>query len=239
MGRTRFTSRPPNRLAPLSKRRRLPTVPSPIKIRYKTSKIRHRNNTEFFVRIGSLEISKSRVRGKASSSQTVERKVKMIHLHPSYNGKRQNADLALLLLHKDADVTEQQLPAACLPEEAAAPDIDRGVILGWGHNGFGGKLQTNLQEADVPIIGNEKCDPLYKKLGTYGTVFHHGVDQDFLCAGNITEGGVDACQCGLPGFPGVYTRVSTFIPWILHSTGKIAKVKGKVTAAAIRKRVMP
>ncbi|KAH9380560.1 hypothetical protein HPB48_017330 [Haemaphysalis longicornis] len=39
MGRTRFTSRPPNRLAPLSKRRRLP---SPIKIRYKTSKIRHR-----------------------------------------------------------------------------------------------------------------------------------------------------------------------------------------------------
>lgn len=227
------------------------------------------NNTEFFVRIGSLEISKSRVRGKASSSQTVERKVKMIHLHPSYNGKRQNADLALLLLHKDADVTEQQLPAACLPEEAAAPDIDRGVILGWGHNGFGGKLQTNLQEADVPIIGNEKCDPLYKKLGTYGTVFHHGVDQDFLCAGNITEGGVDACQhdsggplavrvsrddkvvwevvgvvsfgvqCGLPGFPGVYTRVSTFIPWILHSTGKIAKVKGKVTAAAIRKRVMP
>ncbi|KAH9370838.1 hypothetical protein HPB48_009223 [Haemaphysalis longicornis] len=39
MGRTRFTSRPPNRLAPLSKRRRLP---SPTKNRYKTSKIRHR-----------------------------------------------------------------------------------------------------------------------------------------------------------------------------------------------------
>lgn len=94
------------------------------------------------MRIGSLDISKSRVRG-ASSSQTVERKVKLIHLHPSYNGKSQNADLALLLLHKDADVTEQQMPAACLPEEAAAPDIDRGVILGWGHNGFGKFVRCN------------------------------------------------------------------------------------------------
>ncbi|XP_077519706.1 uncharacterized protein LOC144129428 isoform X4 [Amblyomma americanum] len=213
------------------------------------------NDTEFFVRMGSLDISKSRVRG--AMSNTVERKVRTVHLHPAYNGRQQNADLALLLLHKD--VSEGQTPAACLPDQEATLDAHRGVILGWGHNGFGGKLQTNLQEADVPLVSNEECDKLYMKLGTYKTVFHHGVDQDFLCAGNITEGGVDACQhdsggplavkvsrddkdiwevvgvvsfgvqCGLPGFPGVYTRVATFVPWILQSTAKLTKIKGKPT----------
>ncbi|KAK8789194.1 hypothetical protein V5799_021030 [Amblyomma americanum] len=148
------------------------------------------NDTEFLVRMGSLDISKSRVRG--AMSNTVERKVRTVHLHPAYNGRQQNADLALLLLHKD--VSEGQTPAACLPDQEATLDAHRGVILGWGHNGFGGKLQTNLQEADVPLVSNEECDKLYMKLGTYKTVFHHGVDQDFLCAGNITEGGVDACQ---------------------------------------------
>ncbi|XP_050040262.1 mite allergen Eur m 3-like [Dermacentor andersoni] len=224
------------------------------------------NDTEFFVRLGSLEISKSRVRG--AMTQTVERKVKLVHLHPAYNGKQQNSDVALLLLHKDAGVSESQMPAACLPDEDESPDAHQGVILGWGHNGFGGKLQTNLQEADVPLVSNEQCDKLYKTLGTYKTVFHHGVDQDFLCAGNITEGGVDACQhdsggplavrvkrdgkdvwevvgvvsfgvqCGLPGYPGVYTRVATFVPWILQSAAKIAKIKGK-PAAAIRQRPKP
>lgn len=224
------------------------------------------NDTQFFVRMGSLEISKSRVRG--AMTQTVERKVKLVHLHPAYNGRQQNNDVALLLLEKDAGVSESQMPAACLPDEDGPPDAHQGVILGWGHNGFGGKLQTNLQEADVPLVSNEECDKLYKTLGTYKTVFHHGVDQDFLCAGNITEGGVDACQhdsggplavranrdgktvwevvgvvsfgvqCGLPGYPGVYTRVSTFVPWILQSTGKIAKIKGK-PAAATRQHPKP
>ncbi|KAL3249656.1 hypothetical protein MRX96_055866 [Rhipicephalus microplus] len=133
------------------------------------------NDTEFFVRMGSLDISKSRVRG--AMTMTVERKVKKVHIHPAYNGKQQNNDVALLLLHKDA-----------------------------GHDS-GGPLAVRVKRDGKTV---------WEVVG----VVSFGV------------------QCGLPGYPGVYTRVSTFVPWILQSAGKIAKIKGK-PAEAVRQRPKP
>ncbi|KAM7293129.1 venom protease-like [Ixodes scapularis] len=91
-------------------------------------------NTQFLVRIGSLDISPGR--GKPSSGIPMERKVETVLMHPSYNGRQQNADLALLVLDSEAQLKASLRPAACLPLEGAEPDTDTGVILGWGHNAF-------------------------------------------------------------------------------------------------------
>ncbi|CAN7947090.1 unnamed protein product, partial [Ixodes hexagonus] len=147
-----------------------------------------------YVGHGALDISPV-ARGKASSSEPpLERRVQTVLMHPDYNGKLQNADLAILVLDKEAQLKASLQPAACLPQEGAEPDSETGVILGWGHDAFGGKLQQQLQEADVPLVNNEACDKAYRSLSGYSTVFRSGVDQDFLCAGNQTSGGVDACQ---------------------------------------------
>ncbi|CAN7942224.1 unnamed protein product, partial [Ixodes pacificus] len=189
-----------------------------------------------------------------SSGTPMERKVETVLMHPNYNGRQQNADLALLVLDSEAQLKASLRPAACLPLEGAEPDTDTGVILGWGHNAFGGKLQRLLQEADIPLVDNKACDDAYRSLSGYKTVFRSGVDQDFLCAGNLTQGGVDACQhdsggplavrasrdgksvwelagvvsfgvqCGTPSYPGVYSRVASFVPWILRTSAHLTNV---------------
>lgn len=208
--------------------------------------------TQFLVRIGSLDITPGR--GKTSSEQPMERRVETVLMHPSYNGRLQNADLALLVLDSEVQLEASLRPAACLPQGGAKPEAQTGVILGWGHNAFGGKLQKQLQEADVPLVDNKDCDEAYRSLHGYQTVFRKGVDQDFLCAGNRSHGGVDACQhdsggplavrasrdgksvwelvgvvsfgvqCGTPSYPGVYSRVATFVPWILSTSAHLTSL---------------
>lgn len=115
----------------------------------------------------------------------------------------------------------------------------------------GGRLQTRLQEADVPFVKRDQCNEAYQSLTNYRTAFPQGIDDNFICAGNITVGGVDACQhdsggplvvgsanegspywevvgvvsfgvrCGVAEYPGVYTRISTVLPWILWTASQV------------------
>lgn len=97
------------------------------------------------------------------------------------------------------------------------------------------------------MISNDECDKAYQALGSYMTKLPTGINDHFICAGNTSFGGVDACQmdsggplivrstqdgaafvevvgvvsfgvgCGSSAYPGVYTRVSTFAKWILDT----------------------
>ncbi|KAH8026905.1 hypothetical protein HPB51_026240 [Rhipicephalus microplus] len=167
------------------------------------------NDTEFFVRMGSLDISKSRVRG--AMTMTVERKVKKVHIHPAYNGKQQNNDVALLLLHKDAGVSE-------VPDAGRLPARRRGRARRTPRASYSAGDTTDSHDSGGPLAVRVKRDG--KTVWEVVGVVSFGV------------------QCGLPGYPGVYTRVSTFVPWILQSAGKIAKIKGK-PAEAVRQRPKP
>lgn len=92
-----------------------------------------------------------------------------------------------------------------------------------------------MREVKVDIIGNEACKKSYTP--THGA---SSITESNICAG-VEEGGKDTCQgdsggplfrldgdgnakvfgitswgkgCALKGFPGVYTRVSSFAGWI-------------------------
>ncbi|KAH7953920.1 hypothetical protein HPB49_014163 [Dermacentor silvarum] len=197
------------------------------------------HDTRYVVRIGGVSIS------DGSTEPFVERQVESVHVHPDYDEEFHYNDVALLFLNRSAQQYIKK-PVACLPEPGSTPDSQQLTVLGWGHDDFGGKLQTILQEARIPLVDNPSCERAYKKLDSYETKFPRGINDDFLCAGNITDGGVDACQqdsggplvmnttrdgrnffetigivsfgvgCGSAAYPGVYTRVSKYVDWIFN-----------------------
>lgn len=159
-------------------------------------------------------------------------------VHPDYESKTLENDLALIKLKKPVPFREDIQPI-CLPainEDFTGLD---GYATGWGLTDFDKRqLPETLQIVRLPIISNKRCQSMYKKAGHDKLI----TEMD-LCAG-YAKGGMDACEgdsggplivrrpndnrwtlagivsngvkCGEPLLPGVYTRVSKFIPWIME-----------------------
>ncbi|MBV9952317.1 MAG: trypsin-like serine protease [Acidimicrobiia bacterium] len=131
--------------------------------------------------------------------------------------------------------------AKAMPYAAASDTVPAGadlVTTGWGQvdNGDPPTYATKLRQVHVPAVDDDVCQ------GVYGGELIASV---MLCAGNMADGGVDACngdsggplarkvdgvweavgivswgptECGAAGQPGVYTRVSAFSSWIADQT---------------------
>nr|XP_010975053.2 plasminogen [Camelus dromedarius] len=142
----------------------------------------------------------------------------------------QGADIALLKLSSPAIITDKVIPA-CLPSpNYVVADQTVCYITGWGET-QGTSKAGPLKEAQVPVIENKVCNR-YEYLDGR-------VRSSELCAGHLA-GGTDSCQgdsggplvcfekdkyilqgvtswglgCARPNKPGVYVRVSRFVPWI-------------------------
>ncbi|ELS57639.1 S1 family peptidase [Streptomyces viridochromogenes] len=150
---------------------------------------------------------------------TVSR-VSDIWIHPDYTDVTQGNDIAVLTLSASMPYT---------PASYVDPS-DTGVyatgttarIVGWGTTSSGGSSSNQLRTATVPVVSNSSC------ASSYGSNF---IASDMVCAG-LTSGGVDTCQgdsggplliggvlagitswgesCAQAGYPGIYTRLTTF-----------------------------
>lgn len=166
--------------------------------------------------------------------------VKKIEIHPRYNGRENYNDIAILVLDREVPIANDISPI-CLPEAERSRIRNltnrTAYVLGWGHTSYGGVDSQVLLEARLPIVDTAQCNDAYK--GVASRSYPKGITNDFLCAG-YKEGGKDACQndsggplqmstnnrwfqigivsfgygCAEPGFPGVYTRVARYVPWI-------------------------
>uniref|UniRef100_A0A672LYH9 Neurotrypsin n=1 Tax=Sinocyclocheilus grahami TaxID=75366 RepID=A0A672LYH9_SINGR len=164
-----------------------------------------------------------------------------IEVHKKYRTESWEHDVALIRLKGAEGKCVSFNPhtnAACLP----APGSKWGkrpascVITGWGMTG---NIGFTLLQAWVPLLPSWQCKKRYGERFT---------SHDMLCAGSMTSdlrkhadscqgdsGGPLVCQgeagrwvltgviswghgCGDPSYPGVYSRVSRYLPWIEQVT---------------------
>ncbi|GFY62362.1 clotting factor B [Trichonephila inaurata madagascariensis] len=171
--------------------------------------------------------------------------VEKILVHEGYVPRQYYNDIAILTL--DQEILSPYVAHICLPPpEIASRSLSRQntTLLGWGDTSFGGRRTSELHIVDhIPVVPNKECRRAYSTVAR--TPLPRGITSDFICAG-LEEGGKDACQsdsggplmynadyrtswilvgivsfgyrCGEPGYPGVYTRVSSYMEWISLNT---------------------
>ncbi|NXH06763.1 ENTK Enteropeptidase, partial [Loxia leucoptera] len=161
---------------------------------------------------------------------TVVLNIDRIIINPHYMRETKDSDIALMHLQHKVQCTDYIQPI-CLPEkdQQFSPGINCS-IAGWGSIRNEGPSSDILQEAEVPLLSNEKCQQWMPK---------YNITANMLCAG-YDMGGIDSCQgdsggpltfedgdkwflvgvtsfgekCALPQRPGVYARVTMFVDWI-------------------------
>lgn len=182
------------------------------------------------------------VLGRTPEASGPRTSVAEIVVHPDYDPTNQQFihDVALLRLAAPVDYLTAIAPIA-LPvtqERTTWPNTDASAIIsGWGTTSYGQSVDDMpdaLRWASVAIL----ADPLAEDCGNYGRTY---APNAMLCAGRVA-GGTDTCQgdsggplavladgrfvlagitssgnqCALRGFPGIYTRVTTYTPWIVE-----------------------
>ncbi|WP_327698494.1 S1 family serine peptidase [Streptomyces sp. NBC_00459] len=150
---------------------------------------------------------------------TVSRVTK-IWIHPSYTDATNGDDVAVLTLATSMPYTTASYVTSSQTSVYAAGTTAR--IIGWGTTSSNGSSSNQLRTATVPTVSNASC------TSSYGSSY---IASDMVCAG-YTAGGVDTCQgdsggplmiggvlagitswgegCAAAGYPGVYTRLTTF-----------------------------
>ena len=176
----------------------------------------------------------------SSAGQKVD--VKEVIVHPEYDDSRAVAkfdnDIAILKLKEPLTLNADVQPAR-LPDSTLNPEDKEtfAIVSGWGRIRYGGPSSKDLKYVFVPILGVDKCVNL-NSLYTPSNI-----TSNMICAGDLTDGGVDACQgdsggpliipfsdnddtvivygvvswgdgCAEQEGPGMYARVSNYNSWI-------------------------
>ncbi|KAF5281452.1 hypothetical protein FQR65_LT14686 [Abscondita terminalis] len=160
----------------------------------------------------------------------IEKKVKRVVRHRGFDSRTLYNDVAILTLDSPVQFTHQVRPI-CLPRSSGESHEGKtGTVIGWGSIRESGPQPSVLQEVNIPIWSNTDC------RRKYGPAAPGGIVEHMLCAGQANR---DSCSgdsggplmindgkwtqvgivswgigCGKGQYPGVYTRVQTFLPWI-------------------------
>lgn len=159
--------------------------------------------------------------------------------HPLYSTRTGENDIGLLRLKKNVQYSEYIKPI-CLPFNRGHRRLTNKllVVSGWGATENGPNSDVKLK-LEVPIISQEECQ---RKLGQRGKITQNqicagGEEGKDACQGDsggplmsnwkltnmndmqwYLEGIVSwGSKCGVIGFPGIYTRVSEYLIWILDN----------------------
>jgi secreted trypsin-like serine protease len=158
--------------------------------------------------------------------------------HEKFIGATYQNDVALIKLPEPLNFTlHKQLSAIRLPDKVYTIRSEECVTTGWGKLSNNGKSSNTLKEVTIPLVTDTYCEEHLPKM--FFKNYH-------ICAG-VPAGGKDSCdgdsggplmcqaidgkwvligitstgdQCGLPGKPGIYTKVATYYNWIKQTMEK-------------------
>lgn len=184
---------------------------------------------DVLVRLGSYDFDDS-----TASSLSADFAIDQFRVPAQYSKKTHTADIAIMRLKTPLLATDNY-KTVCMPQPRRSYVGTLGTVTGYGSQSQTfRRAAPKLRQVTVPIWENRKCSVVYKR----------NLTESFLCAG-YEEGGKDACQgdsggplmtegpnermmivgvvshgigCGSPGYPGVYTRTTTFLDWIEKNT---------------------
>ncbi|XP_015126487.1 proclotting enzyme [Diachasma alloeum] len=175
------------------------------------------------VRLGDYNIKTN------SEIEHIERRVKRVVRHKGFDPRTLYNDVAILTLNEPIEFSEMIRPI-CLPGGSQLYVGKTATVIGWGSLRESGPQPAVLQEVAIPVWPNSECKQ------KYGAAAPGGIVDSFLCAGRAAK---DSCSgdsggplmvndgrwtqvgivswgigCGKGQYPGVYTRVTHFLPWI-------------------------
>lgn len=196
-------------------------------------------NFRYMVRLGEHDLTTS------SESESYDIPVDLKIVHERFNPKIIYSDIALLRLAQSAPFNAKVRPI-CLPLSDEHRNRDytyyQPFLAGWGATTYKGNQATVLQEVQLPIQPTKDCEDAYKvhfpeqifddtvlcvgfinggkdscqgdsggplmlpQLAKESSYYY------FNLLGIVSYG----YECARPGFPGIYTRVTSFIPWIIQ-----------------------
>ena len=113
-----------------------------------------------------------------------------ISRHPDYN----YPDNDFMIIHlKESVQLNHKVGIACLPSDDDGMDGDffaekNLVVSGWGNLEYEGHGPSKLHSVTVPGISKSECENKYCTKGD------PCITDNMLCAGDVFNGGVDACQ---------------------------------------------
>ena len=94
-----------------------------------------------------------------SDLEVDRREVSKIRIHPRYNNENADFDFSILFLTLPLSTT---IAPICLP--ASTQSLYTGqvaTVTGWGDTGADGSPASTLQEVEVTVVSNEKCNDYY------------------------------------------------------------------------------
>ncbi|KAL6256344.1 hypothetical protein P5V15_012461 [Pogonomyrmex californicus] len=196
-------------------------------------------------RVGDHDISKERdcdTNDEGLELDCAERyqdfALESFHVHPDYSRSKLQNDIALIRLNGSIDFRPRNVRPICLPFGTGATLVHRkAVVTGWGATELGTR-SFDLLQAKLPVVTNEQCKEVYKRTTEiwYKQICAGGRDNVDSCLGDsggplqapgLYRGVTRTIQygvvsyglkhCGTEGYPGVYTRVSYYVDWILDT----------------------
>ncbi|XP_032687892.1 proclotting enzyme-like [Odontomachus brunneus] len=175
------------------------------------------------VRLGEYDFT------RLDETRTLDFMVSEIRVHRDFVYTTYENDIAIIKIHRPTTFNSYIWPI-CLPPIEQTFENKNAIATGWGTQYYGGPASNVLMEVAVPVWPQERCVRSFTQHITNTT----------MCAGAY-EGGRDACQgdsggpllhqlgngrwvnigivswgirCGEPGYPGIYTRVNSYLDWI-------------------------
>ncbi|XP_068225319.1 uncharacterized protein [Palaemon carinicauda] len=182
------------------------------------------------IRLGERDFSTS------NESRTVDYRVKRIAVNPGYRFPVKYNDIAVITLEEDIPLNSGLIPS-CVPQsELTLFEGQVATVSGWGTRA-NNEASDVLIDVEVKVRSLPQCNESYSTLGEVFTLHYpEGLISNMLCAGG--DDGEDVCRgdsggplflqeilqvagvvsagygCGDVNFPGLYTRVDSFLAWI-------------------------